>query len=300
MTPPRDASRLAICFLAFCRPLYFRQVVNSVSRQSALAGARLYCFLDGCVNERSRVRHASAPRVRECARLFTTAFPDGELHASPANLGIALNYDRAETYLFVQRRYDYVLFLEDDFVLQPHYLQTIRAMICEFGTTARVGAFSAFGDHDATLADQRVHRRRITSMGHAWAVCVPRQRWLAYRRHYLPYLRYIRRFDYTRRPHEDIQHRLYRRWGAKPVASSQDTAKRIAMLKAGQVQISTYANNGYYIGEEGTHFNAALFRRLGYRKRAALLFPQAQKRFTWTDADLDRIEEEQRARLLLP
>ena len=300
MTVPADRDRLAICFLAFDRPHYFRQVLTSVRRQTDLVGIDMHCFLDGGVNPRSGARYGLAAPIRRCARLFTTAFPNGELHSSPSNLGIALNYDRAERHLFLKARYDYVLFLEDDFVLQPHYVETIRAMVAAFGGHARVGMFSAFGDHDASLRDQRTHRRTIKSMGHSWAYCMPRRGWLLYQRHYARYLRYVRRFDYRMRPHLEIQHQFYKRWGARPVASSQDTAKRIAMLKAGQVQIATYTNNGHYIGRQGTHFNPTVFRRLGYPNRASLVFPEPQTRFTWTTADLDRIEKSQRAYFLLP
>jgi len=289
---------LAVCLLAFDRPGYLRQVVASVRRQPDLAGVRVYCFLDGAVNARSGVRHAPSPRVHRCGSIFRRAFPDGELHASPVNLGVALNYDRAERHVFVTRRHDYALFLEDDFVLAPHYVQTIRAMVRAFGRHPRIGAFSAFGDHDASLPDQRAHRRAITFMGHMWAACTPRTRWLERRAYFAAYLRYARRIDYRLRSHEWIWTRLYRRWGARRVATSQDAAKRIAMLRAGQIQISTYTNNGRYIGRHGVHFTPSIFARLGYRERAALVYSEPPDRFEWTEADLDRIEADERAYFL--
>jgi len=129
-------------------------------------------------------------------------------------------------------------------------------------------------------------------MCHDWAFCVPRARWLERQPHYAPYLRYIRGVDYVLRSSEWIQHRLYPRLGAKPVASSQDAAKVIAMLNAGQIKLSTYTNNGRYIGRVGTHFTPRIFARLGYRERAELVFTELADRFEWTSADLDAIEAE--------
>ena len=236
--------------------------------------------------------------IARCADIFGAAFPDGELHASPVNLGIALNFRRAERHVFLTRRHEYVLFLEDDFVLQPHYLQLVRAMIRQFGEHPRVGAFSAFGDNAASVASQRANRHRIKAMGHDWAFCVPRARWLERQPHYAAYLRYIRRVDYVLRSHDHIVHRLYPRLGARSDISSQDGAKTIAMLNAGQVKLSTYTNNGYYIGRMGTHFTPRIFARMGYRERERLVFEELEERLDWTTADLDGIEAQLRAAFL--
>jgi hypothetical protein len=83
------------------------------------------------------------------------------------------------------------------------------------------------------------------------------------------------------------------------VATSQDAAKRIAMLRAGQIPVSAYTNNGRYIGRRGVHFRPSVFARLGYVERAALVYDQPVDRFEWTERDLDRIEAGERAYLLL-
>jgi hypothetical protein len=272
--------------------------VRSLRRQTELDDASVYCFLDGSVNRFSGVRRASPERIASCARSFAEAFPQEELHVSPVNVGVALSYDRAERYLFLEKRHEHVLFLEDDLVLQPHYVSVIRALIREFGDQRRVGAFSAFGDHDATLAEQRARRHAIREMGHSWAYCVPRARWLETRRHYAPYLRYISGVDYVLRSNDRIW-RLYRRLGVKPVASSQDGAKSVAMLRAGQLRVSTFTNNGRYIGRRGVHFSPAIYARLGYGEREKLVFTEAEDRFEWTTADLDAIEAAFRDRFLL-
>ena len=285
---------LALCFVACDRPHYFGQVVRSVQRQRAIDALPVYCFLDGAVNSISGAERASPARIERCAGIFNRAFPSGELHAAAANLGIALNYARAERHVFRRRRHEFVLFLEDDFVLQPHYVQVIQALIETFGSHPRVGAFNAFGDHSAPLASQRRHRHRLRRMGHDWAVCVPRAQWLERQPYYAAYLRYISRVDYVLRSEKWIQHRLYARLGAKPVASSQDAAKSIAMLKAGQIKLSTYTNNGRYIGKVGTHFTPRVYARLGYAERERLVFTEPETRFSWTRAGFDRIERELR------
>ncbi len=291
---------LAVCFIAFDRPRYFRQVLESVAGQRDAGPLAVYCFLDGAVNPFSGLCRGSPAGIRRSAELFRRVFPSGELHASPHNLGVALNFDRAERHVYDIRRHDYAVFLEDDLVLQPHYFRNIRAMIARFGSNRRIGMFNAYGDHDASLADQERNRHRIKPMGHLWAFCLPRARWIEREVYYAEYLAYIRHVDYPMRSDRWIQQTLYRRWGGGPMATSQDGAKTLAMLRAGQVILSTYTNNAWYIGSRGTHCSPELFARDGYPERKKLTFPEPESRFEAGEARLDEIERSLRRGFLRP
>src|ERR1700674_3663882 len=48
--------------------------------------------------------------------------------ATKGNIGIALNYERAENYMFKALGRPYALFLEDDLVLSPQYLTVNRSL----------------------------------------------------------------------------------------------------------------------------------------------------------------------------
>ena len=61
--------------------------------------------------------------------IFRSIVPWGTVLAPSVNLGIALNYERAENYVFETLRSPQALILEDDLVLSSQYLQVIRWLI---------------------------------------------------------------------------------------------------------------------------------------------------------------------------
>jgi len=103
-------------------------------------------FQDGAWNPFSDVQKAGYEPIAECCELFRRQIPLGTVFQSHVNLGIALNYKRAEEFLFGGLKVPYALFLEDDMVLSPHYLEVTHRLLHIAIKQPAIGYVSAYGD----------------------------------------------------------------------------------------------------------------------------------------------------------
>jgi hypothetical protein len=259
--------RAPILVMSFDRPGYLAQVLNSLKAQVGghLDGRPIVLFQDGAVSAFNGKALADPAATRECCRLFVEAFPDGVVKESAHNLGVALNFDRAERHAFEELGADAAIFLEDDLVLGVHYLATLDALIAQFLADERVGYVAAYGDHRWSLKDQRANRRRLILLDHNWGFALFKRQWLAMRPRILEYLDTIAGRDYRERD-EDRVTRLFESWGYGDPATSQDAAKTIACCLAGAVKLNTYVCHATYIGAHGLHMNEQMFAERGYAR----------------------------------
>jgi len=256
MTDPR---RTALAVLSFNRPDYFRQVAESIARQhpADMKGVDVYVFQDGAVNPFSGERKSPDAPVEECARQARASLPGAVIEASPVNLGIALNYDRAEKRVFEELGYDAAMFFEDDLVPQPHYVGVLRKMLALAAETPRMGLVAAHRyshAHRTPYGRQEQDRAHVVPMGNNWGFGVLKDRWLRAKPAVDAYLNLVRGKDYSHRPHDAIQKFMVGK-GWSPGTTSQDWAKQCAYMEAGYIQVATATNNAKYIGKHGTHGN---------------------------------------------
>ena len=94
--------RAPIAIMAFNRPDYLRRVLESLISQvgSDIASREIYLFQDGPVNPFSGAVRTTIDIVKKNEQVFREYFPAGVIKTSWINLGIALNFDRAERFLF--------------------------------------------------------------------------------------------------------------------------------------------------------------------------------------------------------
>jgi hypothetical protein len=175
-----------IFVMSFNRPDYLRAVLASLRAQtgSDIDGRDIYLFQDGAVNAVSGLRHATDEDIAASVAVFREAFPRGTVMEAPGNLGVALNFDRAETFGFETLGAESIVFLEDDMVLAPHYLQMLDALTATHADDPRVGYVAAYGNHHVRdLAEQRARRHEIALLYHNWAFALYRRHWLRVRPH---------------------------------------------------------------------------------------------------------------------
>jgi hypothetical protein len=251
--------------MSFNRPDYLSRVLQSLLRQRGcnIENKNIVLFQDGAVNPFSKKRHAADEDINRCIDTFKSCFPNREIQASFVNLGVALNFERAEKYGFEELNSDCVIFLEDDLVLGDHYISVLETLIKSFAHDQRVGYIAAYGHHNRSLEDQRANRNKLISLYHNWGFALYRRQWLKNRSYVLEYLNLIKDIDYTTRDRESIS-KLFASWGFGCPATSQDAAKTIACCVAGAIKVNTYACNATYIGERGLHMNPELFQKRGY------------------------------------
>ena len=258
-----------IFVMSFNRPDYLKEILESLraQRDCDIGRRKIFLFQDGAVNPYSNKRHANDTEIRASINTFRQRFPQGTVIESPMNLGIALNFERAEKFGFEDMANEAIIFLEDDLVLNHYYITVLDELIARFWESEKVGYLAAYGDHTAAIEAQARNRDKLILLDHNWGFALYRRQWLRMRKNVLEYLSIVQNSDYNDRDVEKIR-ALFASWGYGCPATSQDAAKTISCCIDGVIKLNTYVCNGVYIGERGVHMNPDLFSRRGYRKTA--------------------------------
>jgi hypothetical protein len=256
-----------IVVMAFNRPDYLKEVLDSLLRQEGvdLAERNITLFQDGSYNEYSRAERANPADIAASVAVFRERFPTAKIEQSTANLGVALNFDRAERWVFEELAADAAIFLEDDMVLSPHYIRTIDRMLDMAMDDQRIGYVAAYGDWKFSIEKHRLAPGRVIPLWQNWAFGLTRHQWLKNQNFMEEYLPFVRGIDYRHRPHEKIFD-LYSRYGMERAQSSQDRAKLIACALTGGVRINTFACLARYIGKVGLHSDEASYLGSGFER----------------------------------
>lgn len=248
MPATRSRSRIEwpIAVLSFARPDLLREVLQSLKEQTVrFDAAQLYLFQDGNIDPFTGNKLVDEQMLLECVQVFGSMFPKGKSIVSDVNLSVALNFDRAERFLFQERKVEAALFFEDDLVLSRHYLAAVRPLLDFALEEPKVAYVAAYGDHRARLDQQVANRRKIVPMRHKWGFGLTRRQWEKQAPLLAPYLDLVRKRPYTSRDHDTIRAYLSSLGFACP-ATSQDAAKDVASAVLGTAKIMSYACFGKY------------------------------------------------------
>ena len=282
----RASPTYPIAVMSFDRPHYLESVLRSLAAQTVpIAATEIFLFQDGY---RSRNGHdlADPRRVEHCMELFKTIFPGGKTFSSTENLGVAFNFARAENYFFDELGTSAAFFFEDDLILSPHYLTALYALTAIALEEKRIAYIAAYGDHRASLAEQKSSANKLILMRHKWGFALTRRQWLAQRDILAPYLEILATADYRTRDHAAIR-QYFKELGFASNGTSQDGMKDVASCVLGTVKIMSAACFGKYIGEVGLHSNSRLYQDEGYDQTS--LFPEEISSFdTPSSAILDK------------
>ncbi len=263
-----------IAVMAFNRPDYLEQVVGSLMAQRGcdIEQRSIFLFQDGAKSAFGHRIYATQESIDASVATFSRLTPGGTLMIAPANLGVALNFDRAERFFYEYLGVPAAIFLEDDMVLSDQYVATLDRLIDDHRDDARVGYVAAYGDHRLSLDEQRADPSRLAVLHHLWGFASFRRQWLSMRPWVEQYLRHVTEVDYRDRDHDAIR-ALLASWGFGCPATSQDAAKTMACILTGAVKVNTRVVLGRYIGELGLHATEAIFEERGYRRTAMFTDP---------------------------
>jgi hypothetical protein len=261
---PARGVPVPIAILSFNRPHYLRAVLHSLRGQISEQD-EVFLFQDGAVNPWSGRVKAAPESIRACIHAFQELIPQGTVLAGDDNVGIALNYERAENHMFRTLGRPYALFLEDDLVLSPQYLTVIRSLLDIAVSNSRVAYVSAYGSMWASRFEQWKRRRELQHMHENWGFAMTREAWLQERPFREQYLSLLDGRDYSERERPRILE-FYDQRGWRTKATSQDAARWIASVELEKVRITTFACHARYIGESGEHFYPELYRRCQFDK----------------------------------
>lgn len=267
-----------IGIMSFDRPDYFDKVLQSlVSQIPAGVGSRpIYLFQDGARNSFSGNIYASQDLIDTNVQLFQKYVPHGTVLESPHNLGVALNYDRAERLFFEELGCEAAIFLEDDLILSPFYIDVLDHLVDLALNDTRIGYVSAVGNHMLSVDEQGERKHELTILQQTWGFALTRRQWNANQPYLEEYFKFVRDIDYRKRSHLDIFD-LYTSWGASRIFSSQDRAKYIASTLNSNLWLTTIPSFGKYIGAIGLHCNEEMYA--AGRFSETNLFPEPLENF---------------------
>ncbi len=246
--------RQAIAVICYTRLHYFNQFLQSLAQQKVRDVAiseiyDLYIFQDGLDEEASKAARDSYSKHRASALNY---FPNCKWVQQPFNLGIAFHYNYIENYLFLENRYDFICFFEDDMIIQEGYLDTLYRLSNKFFDT-KVGAITAYGDFRNKLKSNRKHYGKLIRSEYSWGFGLFRDAWLASKPLVEQYLSLLEGVKYDERGILPISQWLTK-MGISPRATSQDYVKQAVLTIAGFIRLGTSIRLGLYIGRYGVHF----------------------------------------------
>ncbi|WP_426956056.1 glycosyltransferase [Muricoccus radiodurans] len=255
-----------VILFAFNRPDYLLRVCTSLLRQNGVTvdPRRVFLVQDGAVSPRTGVRYAEDAAVAASIAAFREVFPQGQVAAARANLGVSRNIRRGEALAFEALDAEYAYFLEDDLELGPDYLRIMEEMARLAEADPRIGYFAAYGDHKAEAPGPECY---LVPLQHHWAFGLRREPWRRLRDWLAPYDAILEPTDYTYRDHLAV----FRWMESLPVAinfSSQDAVKSLGCAALGIARVMTDVCFGRYIGAQGASFRDERFQSMGYDRMA--------------------------------
>lgn len=287
-----------IVLTAYNRPQYFEKVLNSVSSQCW--DRKVYCVIDG-------------PRFQEEVELVKKSFklskeiiPHCETVVAKSNQGVAKIMKYARELVF--RDNDFLILIEDDSVLQPHYIQQLDFLIDKFRYDERIAMINCFGEHHRSKksykysyinylhdSDDRLsikiqedNKDKLILMDHLWAYAMRKS---SYEKIYDILEEYWNLLpeEYRFRPHKEILN-LMSSIGADPdkIVSSQDSCTSAAFAARGMIKVSTFTNNFKYIGEIGEHSNPKNFKLDSWLNQE--VYDKFENKFIWNENIFNEIK----------
>ena len=253
-----------IAVMSFNRPDYLRQVLISLAAQDDGSHGPIHLFQDGAVSAITGRKAAEPDDIERCIAIFSTIFPDGVVHRSASNIGVAQNFLNAENFFFEDQSSEAAYFFEDDMILSPYYLRLMDFFYDMYRGPKKIGYFAAYGHLKATTADQIKRRTELRRLAHHWGFGLFRHHWLEMQPLMKVFYDVTLGRDYKSRDHDMIRDH-YRGNGIMVGVTSQDDVKKAVSYALKRPSLNTFATYGRYIGATGLHMTPEAFERHGYK-----------------------------------
>ncbi len=241
-----------INILCFNRPDYLRELLVSMKMQTVqLPSQLLHFWVDGFAGSKDE-NLVRENKTNEVMNLIKQFFPDSNVYTSSKNLGIALNYWRAELNSFENMNATSAFFLEEDLVLSPRYFELTLKMDDIFNQDFDVSHLSPTGDVTESASEMA---NPFQNSGHFWGYLL--RGWHHFERRELicEYLSFIEKQSYFLRGgiEEQILEHFFGR-GIALAGSSQDAVKDALRHHFGRISVTTVNPWASNIGVVGEHF----------------------------------------------
>lgn len=236
--------------ISYNRPELLRRTLSALAAQTDRRWQITLCQ-DGPIDPRDSREKAA---IGECTEIFRGIFPGEEVAESRHNLGIGLHVLAAQRRAFVDRRLDVAFFFEDDLIPHATYMEQMLVLrtalsrhrhICPY--FACYGATHAF----SPMAEQ-ISGSMLRFMDHFWGYGLFREHWEEEQQVLQPYYDYLSTVSYRDRDNGFVRE-MFLAMGHPRFATSQDSARTVALLRLGRCGVTTIPRRATYVGREGTH-----------------------------------------------
>lgn len=149
----------------FNRPEYTEQFLLSLLNQSLdVEQSRVICFIDGY--EKSSDYFLKIPdRTQGVADLVTKHLPGARIIRAESNLGLARALFALQDAVYLMQGSEWAIFLEDDIILEPSYLEVLEHLIGLASQTDQVVKVAACQAHMGYLAKPPAENRKHFFLG---------------------------------------------------------------------------------------------------------------------------------------
>jgi hypothetical protein len=129
VTQTNRATSWPIGLRLFNRPEYAQQLISSLKKQTLkIPDHQLHVIIDGYAGSLDEQR-GRPNKTTQVASLIRESFPEADIELCGLNLGIAETTYRLQTKVFDRVEAHWAIFLEEDIVLDPQYLEALHHMI---------------------------------------------------------------------------------------------------------------------------------------------------------------------------
>lgn len=172
----RQSQPVAILVVAYNRPEYFAEVIESLERNSESRTLPFYFFLDGGPGAK-----------QEANRMIInhSKIHNKEIITRKRNYGCAKNLIDARRFLFDWCHYETVIVVEDDIILSPHYIRTLLALHQWTRNYSNIGVVQCWSYCFLNREEKRDKLHLVQESGSYWwsfvSYCLDREVWQAIR-----------------------------------------------------------------------------------------------------------------------
>lgn len=121
------------------RPDCLRRCLKSLEQNQNLEKVDFYLYQDGAINLSSGIQHTTDEKIKECIQVFKKSkLPNKFVRRQSHNIGAGLMrfYEFKELF---DKGYEYVIHLDDDLIVNKHYIQTVLQLFKQFKNYPNIG-----------------------------------------------------------------------------------------------------------------------------------------------------------------
>lgn len=269
--------------IGYDRPDYFQQVCATIAQNPESQQIKWYIFLD---------HHHNRSLTDRQANMACDTFKNCTVIPRPRNFGCGRNIIDARHQLFDNLGYELVWVFEDDLVVAPDYMATVKKLF-NWGRKNYSNIGAAQGWRHCTLSQEEKTKNKhltVSTYENWWGYLMCREAWQAMMPFIFKYQSLFLGGEYWERPHRSAvawfrenqrpaavvrgtspypesewSKKLKREYFNSP-PSGQDAATMVAFERQGFCRLAPQVNKARYIGRNGIHMRQSLWDKMGFDK----------------------------------